>query len=146
MDFDSFNLEEEIQKKVFIDSSILHCEGSKYIYPYTMFDKDIKDNSINRFYKRNIKRRMFNIYDNSDRVLDMIENMNDRKALEYLKKLREIRRKQLLKEYAKEETSRIEFERKYNVNILNYKEKLKNEIYKKRKGTKIMYALIFIII
>ena len=142
MDFDSFNLEEEIQKKVFIDSSILHCEGSKYIYPYTMFYKDIKDNSINRLYKRNIKRRMFNIYDNSDRVLDMIENMNDRKALEYLKKLREIRRKQLLKEYAKEETSRIMFERKYNVNILNYKEKLKNEIYKKRKGTKIMYALM----
>ena len=35
----------------------------------------------------------------------------------------------------------VELSLKENI-MLNYKEKLKNEIYKKRKGTKIMYALM----
>ena len=142
MEIDSFNFNEGIQKKLFNKSSIINYEGSNYIYPYTLYYKKLGDNSVNVIYKRDIKKKLFNIYDISDRVLDMIENMDDNNTLQYLKKDRERKRLKLLKEFNKEETSRIEFERKYNVNILNYKEKLKNEIYKKRKGTKIMYALM----
>ena len=142
MEIDSFNFNEGIQKKSFNKSSIINYEGSNYIYPYTLYYKKLGDNSVNAIYKRDIKKKLFNIYDISDRVLDMIENMDDNNTLQYLKKDRERKRLKLLKEFDKEETSKIDFGKKFKINISNYKEKLKEEIYSKRKGTKFMYALM----
>ena len=115
MEIDSFNFNEGIQKKLFNKSSIINYEGSNYIYPYTLYYKKLGDNSVNAIYKRDIKKKLFNIYDISDRVLDMIENMDDNNTLQYLKKDRERKRLKLLKEFNKEETSKIDFQKKFKI-------------------------------
>ena len=136
---------EETQKKIFNDSSVVQYGGSNYIYPYTSFHKEVSSNAFNRNYKEYIKNNLIYIYENDDRVLEMIEKMNNKKALELLKKDKERQKEKLLLDIFNENESNISLGRQNNINISNFEEKLKNKMYNPEHGDNILYILILII-
>ena len=133
---------EEFQKKIFNDSSVVQCGSSNYIYPYTSFHKEVSSNSLNRHYKEYIKNNLVNIYENDDRVLEMIEKMHNKKALERLKKEKERQREKLLIDIFNEDESKNGLGRNNHINISNFEEKLKNKIYNPEHGDNILYILM----
>ena len=133
---------EETQKKIFNDSSVVQYGGSNYIYPYTSFHKEVSSNTFNRNYKEYIKNNLINIYENDDRVLEMIEKMNNKKALELLKKDKEKEKEKLLLDIFNENESNISLGRQNNINISNFEEKLKDKMYNPEHGENILYILM----
>ena len=133
---------EETQKKIFNDSSVVQYGGSNYIYPYTSFHKEVSSNAFNRNYKEYIKNNLINIYENDDRVLEMIEKMNNKKALELLKKDKERQKEKLLFDIFNENESNISLGRQNNINISNFEEKLKDKMYNPEHGENILYILM----
>ena len=133
---------EEFQKKIFNDSSVVQCGSSNYIYPYTSFHKEVSSNSLNRHYKEYIKNNLVNIYENDDRVLEMIEKMHNKKALERLKKEKERQREKLLIDIFNEDESKNGLGRNNHINISNFEEKLKNKMYNPENGYNILYILM----
>ena len=133
---------EEFQKKIFNDSSVVQCGSSNYIYPYTSFHKEVSSNSLNRHYKEYIKNNLVNIYENDDRVLEMIEKMHNKKALERLKKEKERQREKLLIDIFNEDESKNGLGRNNHINISNFEEKLKNKMYNPEHGDNILYILM----
>ena len=139
---DIYKYIEETQKKMFNDSSIVQYGGSNYIYPYTSLHQEVVNNSLNRYYKGYIKKKLFNIYDNGNRVLDIIENMNNKKALELLKKEKEKNREKLLHDIYNEDVSKYDLGRQKNINVLNFEEKLKDKMFSSENGNNILYILM----
>ena len=133
---------EETQKKIFNDSSVVQYGGSNYIYPYTSFHKEVSSNAFNRNYKEYIKNNLINIYENDDRVLEMIEKMHNKKALELLKKDKERQKEKLLLDIFNENESNISLGRQNNINISNFEEKLKDKMYNPEHGENILYILM----
>ena len=129
---------EEFQKKIFNDSSVVQCGSSNYIYPYTSFHKEVSSNAFNRNYKEYIKNNLVNIYENDDRVLEMIEKMHNKKALERLKKEKERQREKLLIDIFNEDESKNGLGRNNHINISNFEEKLKNKMYNPEHGDNIL--------
>jgi len=134
---------EETQKKMFNDSAIVNYEGSTYIYPYISFrNKEVLDNSVNRYYKGTIKKKMINIYMNDHKVFEMIENMNNKKVLERMKREQERKKSKLYFEVYNDEEKNINIDRQNNVNLANFEQKLENKKYSSQNGYNIMYELM----
>lgn len=131
------------QKKLFNNSSTVHYGRYDYIYPYTSFHKDVLSNALNRYYKGYIKKNLVDICDNDDRVLEMIEKLHNKKALELLKKEKKREREKLLLEIEKENDGVIS---DINVNVANYKKKLKDKIFFPDSGANILYLLMELIV
>ena len=133
---------EEAQKKLFNDSSVVQYENSTYIYPYTSFHKDVSSNSLNRYYRNSVKKKMFNILDNDDRVLEMIEKIGNKKAIELLKKDKERKKKKLYHEIFQEDENKNNYRSQSNINLGNFREKLKDNMFNSESGDNILYILM----
>ena len=136
-----YKLLDENQKKVFNDSSIVQYGDSNYIYPYASILKDVENSSINRYYKGYVREKMINIHENDDRVLEMIEKMHNKKALELIKKEKERQKEKLLLELNGEVENK-NVRNKFSINLSNYKQKLKNNLDKSEHGENILYLLM----
>ena len=140
---DIFQQIEETQKKLFNNSAIVQYEDLSYIYPKEAIDNHIiKSNALNRYYKGDIKNKMFNIYDDDLRIFDMIEHMNNKKTLERLRRAKEIQREKLREEIFNEDESKMNIVRQNNINISNFEEKLKSKMFNSEHGANIMYMLM----
>ena len=140
---DVFQQIEETQKRLFNNSAIVQYEDLSYIYPQSAINnQNIKSNALNRYYKGDIKNKMFNIYDDDLRIFDMIEHMNNKKTLERLRKAKEIQREKLREEIFNEDGTKMNFVRKNNINLSNFEEKLKSKMFISDHGSNIMYMLM----
>lgn len=134
---------EETQKQVFNNNSTVEIEDSSYIYPLSTFKREsIVDNSLNRYYRGDIKKKMFNIYDNDIRSFEMIEFMNNKKKLDRIIKDKEIQRYKLYQDIYNEDVSKSHFGNQNVINISNFEEKLKGKMFSSEHGNNIMYLLM----
>lgn len=134
---------EETQKQLFNNNSTVQIEDSSYIYPLSTFKRNsIVDNSLNRYYRGDIKKKMFNIYDNDIRSFEMIEYMNNKKKFERIMKEKEIQRHKLYQDIYNEDVSKSHFGNQNVINISNFEEKLKGKMFSSEHGNNIMYLLM----
>ena len=138
-----FKIIEENQKKTLNDSATIQIENNKYIFPYSPIDKKlVLNSSLNLYYKGPIRKKMFNIYDSDNRDFEMIENYNNKKALERLRKDKERERAKLTLALYNEDQNKNSLSSQRYINIGNFKEKLGDKMYSSEHGYNIMYMLM----
>ena len=132
---DVFKNIEEFHKKDFNKTAIAHNR----IFPYNFIDHNlVSDSSLNKYYKYYIKKQASIIHDK--RAFDIIEQLNNEKALEQLRTQRENEKETIYKNIFDKKTEEIE--EFCNINVNNYKEKLDDKKNNEDQGFNIMYLLM----
>ena len=135
------NLDDFI-KKDFNKTTTMQISNYKFIFPYNYIDNTyISDSSLNKYYKYYVKNQSSIIYDK--KTFDMIEKLNNQKALEELRTEREKEKSKIYQNLLNNKVKKIvDFEEYTRINLKNYKKKLKDKKNSEEQGFNIIYALM----
>lgn len=137
---DVFKSLDEFIKKDFNKTTLVKINNSNYLFPYNYIDNNfITDSSLNKYYKHCIKNHSSIIHDN--KVFEMIEQLNNKKAFEQLRSEREKEKEKLYQNLFKDNNEN-EIEEYNNINLNNFIEKLSDKKNNEDQGYNIMYLFM----
>ena len=138
---DIFKNLEEFQKKDFNKTAIVEISNYSHIFPYNFIDNNfVTDSSLNKYFRYYMKKQSSIIHDK--RAFEMLEQLNNEKALEQLRTQREKEKANIFQNIFNKKDKKLEEYEYNNINLKNYIEKLEDKKNSEDQGYNIMYLLM----